>query len=240
MRNTLFLGVLVAGVLLLTAALAFAIVSQDASASEQVIGNSMDNSLGNANSPGPVLTTMKTGDLVMITNDHGSGAYLDMMVYRPAKVDEGWYMIGDLVEPAYREPTRQVTLVYANDSSAVAPPVRWMCIWTDRGSSAYYDMSIWTPVPPAGYVSLGCVAVQGHNAPVIPEFRCVRADLCTKGAESSVLWSDKGGHASRDVMLWSITPADGTGLDASTFWARGNYDLNPKDTVYCLNQAKLV
>ena len=233
MRNSLFLGVLLAGILLLTAALAFMIIADDSSVSVHVNDNSRDNSY----TPMAPLATMKTSDLVMVTNNKGSGARVNMTIYRPKTLDEGWYWIGDLVETSYNAPTQQVMLVHANDSSALAAPVDWKYVYSDYGSGADLDTSVWIPVPPTGYVALGCVAVQGYKKPVLPGFRCVNKSYCVDGTEGSMIWNDKGSHGRYDIALWSVTPADASSLDALTFWARGDYYETPADNVYCLNTA---
>lgn len=237
MRNSIFLGVLVAMTLLLTAALAYAIIDKDSGIS----GTTYDSSLVNTYNPNAELEVMTTGNLKMITNDRGSKARMDVAIYRPATVDEGWYLIGDLAVPSYRTPTQQAMLVRAinkdgiNESDALAPPVDWVCMWASHGSSTKLHTSFWMPVPPEGYVALGCVGVQGYSKPELPEFRCVRADLCTEGTEKNIIWNDFGSGAPDDVTLWSVTPADANGVDALTFWAHRDYRAHPDQRVYCLN-----
>ncbi|WP_424356535.1 Vps62-related protein [Methanocella sp. MCL-LM] len=237
MRNSIFLGMLVALTLLLTAALAYAIIDKDSGIS----GTTYDNSLVNTYNPGAELEIMTTGNLKMITNDKGSHARMDVAIYRPAVVDEGWYLIGDLAVPSYGTPTQQAMLVRAinkdgtNESDALAPPVDWVRMWAGHGYGGRPNMAFWMPVPPEGYVALGCVGAQGYSMPEIPEFRCVRADLCTEGKEKSIIWNDYGSGESDDVTLWSVTPDDARGVDALTFWAHKDYRAHPAQRVYCLN-----
>jgi len=233
MRNSLFLGGLIAGILILTLALTLAIIDHDSSVSVPINDNSIDNSYT------PPLSTMKTSDLAMVTNNKGSHARVDMTIYRPMTMGEGWYWIGDLVETSYNASTRQVTLVHANDPGALAAPVDWKLVWTDYGSGGILDTSIWRPVPPKGYVALGCVAVQGYNKPVLPGFRCVKKEYCVDAIEDKMIWNDHGSGSRMDVALWSITAEDANGLDALTFWARGDYNQYPEDSVYCLNMDKI-
>jgi|AGTN01.2.fsa_nt_gi Plant protein of unknown function (DUF946). len=243
MGNSSFIGALLVSAIVLAAALVYAVVSVDADISA-VEGNDFGAEGSNKDtlSGGASLAVNMTSNLVFVTDDHGSHAYMDMTIYRPV-VESGWYFVGDLAEPSYREPTHQAMLVKAvNDdptNPALAAPIDWKPVYFDRGSTAYKDTSFWAPVPPDGYFALGCVAVQGYSKPNLPNFMCVRKDLCTAGLESNILWNDRGTSSRTDVTLWGIKPANDNGVDASTFWARPDYNSNPTDHVVCLDKTDL-
>lgn len=234
MRSTLFMGVSIALALLMAAVLAFAIVSHDAS----VIENENDYSPGNSITPVATLVTMKTGDLAMVTNNKGSGSKIDLTLYRPKTLDGGWYFISDVAEASLGAPTHQALLVRSNDSAALAPPEDWKLVYADHRSGAELDMSLWIPVPPKGYVALGCVAVRGYDKPVLPGFRCVNKSYCVKGKLGDKIWDDTWSGATYDGSAWRVIPDVSGGMDASTFWVGSSHD-KPGDKVYCLNPAYL-
>ncbi len=254
MGNTTFFGAMIAIALLLTAALAYAVMVQSpvisaTSELSELSGNDSPDDANRLPSYFPQLSIMTTRNLTMVTNDKGSHAHMDMTIYRPAALPDGWYWVGDLAEPTYDVRSYGILLVsvknpgYPGEPDLLAPPVDWRWVYFDHNSRATLDTGFWEPIPPDGYVALGCIGLQGYNYPDLSrypdlsKFRCVRRDLVTQAVEKSVIWSDHGSGARYDCMLWSVTPADSNGIDMGTFWARHDYNMNPKDPVYCLDKS---
>ena len=92
------------------------------------------------------------------------------------------------------------------NGAVLKPPVSWTRIWTDRGTGSDYDGSIWFPVPPTNYVSLGFVAQLGYDSPEIPEFRCVRSDFVQSEIvrKNDLIWSDQGSGGDYDVSVYKV------------------------------------
>ena len=50
------------------------------------------------------------------------------------------------------------------------------------------DCSIWKPIPPQGYIALGCVAHRGSQPPPTHIIHCVRSDLVTSARYSECIF----------------------------------------------------
>lgn len=87
----------------------------------------------------------------------------------------------------------------------VARPLGYARIWSDKGSRGKNDGSIWRPLPPDGYLSLGDVAAKGYDTLSVDKIWCVRVDLTGFGKFSaSSIWNDGGSSSHSNVSLWSI------------------------------------
>jgi hypothetical protein len=60
-------------------------------------------------------------------------------------------------------------LSVAVNSGLVAYPVRYSAVYETEG------LTVWEPVPPSGYVALGCLATPGDEPPALTEVVCVHA-----------------------------------------------------------------
>ncbi|KAF4210319.1 hypothetical protein CNMCM5878_004636 [Aspergillus fumigatiaffinis] len=141
------------------------------------------------------------GDLVVtftsaydwVWNDRGSGAIRDGAFWHP-KPQGSLRPLGSIGINNYSNVNGQqaALLVGANPNNppsggmpAVANPIGYTLIWTDKGSHTMRDCSFWRPVAPSGYVSLGDVAQLGWN---------------------KSLWNDRRSGADKDVSIWEIHP----------------------------------
>lgn len=97
-------------------------------------------------------------DFSLIWNDRGSGANEDVAIWRPSP-PSGYYLLGDVATSSYNMPTHGSLVVRGLQNDALARPVGFTEVWTDRGSGADNDVKIMKIVPPHGYVCLGDVAV---------------------------------------------------------------------------------
>jgi len=84
-------------------------------------------------------------------------------------------------------------------------------IWTDAGSGADDDVSIWRPNGRKDFYRLGDYAVGSHRKPGKPATVVAYDDgsgALAKPAGYSRVWRDKGSGADKDVSLWKpIAPA---------------------------------
>lgn len=177
-----------------------------------------------------------------VWNDSGSGAHRNVTFWQPKSQGDGDLRplgsigIGDYPDINGRTAT---LLVGANPNEltsggkpAVASPTRYTRFWLDEGSGAHHNGSIWMPIPPAGYVSLGHVVTSGWwDQPDVNKIWCLRDDLVTDGNfGASSFWDDENSGAKIDVSCWSILP-DSVGVSGSedipiladTFWATKTY-----------------
>lgn len=81
--------------------------------------------------------------------------------------------------------------MYRNDSDkGKQPPVKpakeFHLIWRHNGRS---PVTMWEPLPPAGYRAIGTILVPDAEQPGSNEVLCIREDLCTQtGTFDSPVW----------------------------------------------------
>jgi hypothetical protein len=85
-------------------------------------------------------------------------------------------------------------------------------IWSDSGSGANEDVSIWRPLDiESDYFSLGDVATSSHNKPNIPALTvsAVVSNALAPPASFTEIWNDRGSGAHRDVRVMRMNPPSG-------------------------------
>lgn len=128
----------------------------------------------------------------------------------------GYFPLGDLVVSGRDSVNekRVVAVVREGDpqnagtgkGQALSRPDDYQRVWSDTGSRANGDCSVWRPIPPEGYVALGLVCSNDNSKPSFNAVRCVRADLVVASSASALIWSDLGSGAKHDFSTWSIKP----------------------------------
>lgn len=170
----------------------------------------------------PTLIVSTTSIYNWLYNDKGSGAGMDVTIYRPVSSDDSFSIIGDYAQGNYEQPTGTSLIVKAiNDdpnNPLLKPPYDYNEVWNDHGSGGDHDGSIWFPVPPNGYYSLGFVCNGGYNKPSISNYACVRKDLVVDAQPGSLIWNDRGSGAYKDVSIYQIIGV------SSAFVAQSNYN----------------
>ncbi|WP_322845579.1 Vps62-related protein [Pseudomonas sp. B33.4] len=104
---------------------------------------------------------------------------------------------------------------------ALRRPNDYELVWKDSGSGSKRDLSIWRPLPPAGYVALGSVCSNDHEKPSLNAVRCVRADLVIASNTTDLIWDDKGSKARQRVSTWSAVPP--AALPGEVYLASGSF-----------------
>jgi hypothetical protein len=169
----------------------------------------------------PSLSVSYTSNYGWIYSDAGSGAHRDVTIWRPQPQSTDYHVVGDYAQGNYGAPVGPSVIVKAIDDDPdrplLKPPIAFNQVWNDKGSGGDHDGSIWYPVPPDGYVSLGFVANGGYHPPTIPNYACLRRDLVEIAQVGNQIWTDEGSGAHDDVALWQVL-----GL-AGAFVAQGNY-----------------
>jgi hypothetical protein len=169
----------------------------------------------------PTLIVSTTGTYSWITSDKGSGSDQDVTLWRPDPAND-FFILGDYAQANYQPATGVSLIVKAINDDSGSPllkaPRAWSVVYTDVGSGGDFDWSIWSAVPPDGYVSIGMVAVMGYAAPTLQNYRCVRRDLAVGSSATIKVWSDKGSGGDADVALWAIEGVP------NAFVAQANYD----------------
>ena len=184
------------------------------------------------------LETKLTCKQKLIWSDKGSGAELDGFFFTPS-AESSYYIIGGYasgkvdrnskicvisVRPSKNNPEESPGLLVA--------PGDWTLIWTDKGSGANTDGSMWNANPPGKeYKCLGSVMEKGYKKPVLPNYRCVHSGLTKKIQNNSIVWTDKGSGADKDVTVFNLP-------NSKSFFAVGRktnkiktFDLNDTASV---------
>jgi hypothetical protein len=88
--------------------------------------------------------------------DTGSGGDQDVSFFIPFAAGP-FRNIGNYVQRSHDEAMHEEVMVLEPAGTNLAPPIRYERVWTDSGSGATYNGSVWRPIPPPGYVALGHV-----------------------------------------------------------------------------------
>jgi len=179
------------------------------------------------------LETKLTCKQKLTWSDKGSGADLDGFFFTPS-AESSYYIIGGYASRK-GDPNAKKCVISVRPSKSnpeetpelLVPPSDWSLIWTDKGSGADTDGSMWHGVPLGkGYKCLGSVAQKGYKKPVLSNYRCVHSGLTKKIQNKSIVWTDKGSGADRDVTVFNLP-------NSKSFFAVGRkinqvktYDLN--------------
>lgn len=113
-----------------------------------------------------------------------------------------FYCIGSLLMKSAH--SGSITVVFPIDPTTIANPIDYTMIWNDRGSGIkFYDISVWHPIAPVGYVAMGDLAVRGYSKPSLKAMVCIRDDLVTIQPLGNQIWNDRGSGANLDFSGWS-------------------------------------
>eukprot|EP00898_Chlorokybus_atmophyticus_P001275 jgi/Chlat1/2148/Chrsp17S02730 len=162
-----------------------------------------------------------------VWNDRGvsNAREYSVSIWRPV-CPEGYVLVGDVVRHGYQPPEKVMVYLHTDDG-AFARPVDFELIWRDNGLGCDEPVTIWEPVPPAGYVAIGCVAVGAYERPSRDVVWCIRSDKTYRSALfNSPIWRDHGNTAIWRVSLW---PVDG---EPQAFLAVRSHAKPPDDKAY--------
>ena len=168
----------------------------------------------------PYLLLGMTSHYSWLYSDSGSGAHRDVTLWRPEPTDTGYYIIGDYAQGNYGNPTGPTVIVTAvndADNTLLKPPVDYREVWNDHGSGGHHDGSVWYPVPPDNFVSLGFVGQRGYGKPSIANYRCVHHSQLVNAQVGPSIWSDRGSGAHHDVTLYAVPTVPGTFVAQSDY-----------------------
>jgi len=175
----------------------------------------------------PYLITGHTSLYTFLYNDRQTGGVHDVTIYRPNPENQSWYSIGDYAQNNYHPPTGSSPIILAvnddPDNPLIKPPKEYRQVWNDKGSGGLHDGSIWFPVPPDGYISIGFVSQTGYQPPGTSgtpaiHYGCVRQDQVERATAGPAIWNDRHSGAHQDVTIYEING------EQCVFLAQPNYD----------------
>jgi len=171
-------------------------------------------------------------NIVQMWNDARSGASKSVSIWRSNKKgyiwfdNSWWFSLGDIALTKDNEshgysPPSAVHMMRATSlswDSVFRAPDSYKLRWTDAGSGAMLDCSIWEPVCPPHFNALGNVATNGEYPPRYSVV-CVK-DKYTEVSEviRGVIWNDRGSGAKLDVTLMQSGIKKQRGLSGNWHW----------------------
>lgn len=144
--------------------------------------------------------------------------------YRPRVPPElaEYSILGDVLEPNFRDIHGLKVVPVVADAqgptgTALKPPIDFTWVWQlDRPE---LTLSIWRPVAPPGYVSMGLVCNNSLRPPSNAAVKCVRKDLVIQARIDEEVWNDRGTQAGTNFSAWKIAPP--SPLPAEVFFCTG-------------------
>jgi len=168
------------------------------------------------------LPQVEIDTLELLYTDDGTGSFSNVSFWRPT-VPAGYRSLGDVPADNYTSPMITGYAVAA-DHPAVTSPRGYEKIWSDAGANGNMMLTLWNPVPVAGYVCPGQIAKADHGEPPgLDEIACIRQEyLKLSGVE--FVWDDTGSGATWDGSVWGCAPAGDGILVHPTFLSRRHHD----------------
>jgi len=150
------------------------------------------------------LQLYESTDFKQIWNDRNSGARHDVSIWR-VEAKPNFFRLGDIVMDSYSKPQIGFLLKVTDSDNhdAVRLPKDYVPAWSDSGSGATLDCTIWEVKCTHGYASLGYVATSGSR-PSQGSVWCVNAKYLSYGSQQklNLIWRDYGSGAKQDVGIY--------------------------------------
>ena len=156
------------------------------------------------------LDTIKVCNFVLAYNDKGSGGDQDLSLFTP-KIPAGYYMLGGYAQGDYHRvnsciiAAKPAATESGKNSKLMIIPDDWKLIWTDKGSGADKDGSVWHPVTTQSeYYCIGSVGQAGYAKPVISNYRCLHKCLLENVSIPAQLWNDRNTGSKYQVSMYKL------------------------------------
>jgi VPS62-like protein len=183
------------------------------------------------------LATKKNCDQTLNWDDSGSGGDQDGYFFIP-NASGSEYIIGGHASGKRASKfhcTITVSEVATNPEGTpplLVKPADWKQVWKDSGSGAAKDGSFWNAIPPDdNYVCIGSVSQLSHNAkPNLSNYRCVHKTLANKTDVKSIVWSDKGTGADKQVTIFHLHSSGSFYAVPTRAGSTSTYDLKKDAT----------
>ncbi|KAK1425949.1 hypothetical protein QVD17_14616 [Tagetes erecta] len=173
------------------------------------------------------------------TPTKAKGHHNAITFWRP-RAPPNYVILGDCVTSRPIPPS-QIVMAVSNTYGRVRKPLGFKLVglFSNIQQIGAEDMdcdcSLWTPIPPSGYLALGCVANIGNQPPPNHVVYCIRADLATSTSYSACMFnaSLNNKHTS-GFSIWRLDNLLGS------FHANPSVSYLPQDICYDLNHLLLL
>ena len=137
-----------------------------------------------------------------IWNDEGSPVEQKTSWWRPMCPPGGFVSLADVVVRGYKSPG--ASLVAKDDGSGIlVKPKRFELKWSSEDTNAKSNGSLWWPVAPDGYVTMGLIGTKDFEPPSVDSVRCVHRSAVTATKVRDLIWCDKGSGAMSGISVFA-------------------------------------
>jgi hypothetical protein len=144
-------------------------------------------------------------ELKYIYSNEKLNSIIDLTIFRPI-CPPGYRILGDLFQETKQQiaPFRSCIIV-KDDPFNVQPPIDFELIWSDKDSGAEQNLTIWRPIPPPNYVSIGILSNASYFKPQTDLIFCVHKSLVAECEIGKEIWNSKGAMTP-ELSFWQINP----------------------------------
>ena len=144
----------------------------------------------------------------ILTITEGTGT---ITIWRPT-IRDRYHPIGDIAVPGINMPKFKTTII----GGAVAKPMDYTLVYDNKLVNQAYQLSIWKPVPPDGYIAMGYVFNTSFDKPSFDEIMCVASEYLTpKSVNKTALWKNTTEEQKTDgfmygssLSFWNVEGSD--------------------------------
>lgn len=112
----------------------------------------------------------------------------------------------------------------------IATFVAKLVLKEESSADADNECSLWMPIAPPGYMSVGCVAHLGHQPPPNYTVHCLRSDLVTSAMYSECIFSaPSSSWFASGFSIWRLDNVLGS------FYAHPSTECPPKENIFDLS-----
>jgi len=160
---------------------------------------------------------------------------------------EGFYPLGDMA--TFDNPTSNPTVpdfITYLVNGATEKPIDYELVWDNKGSYTGSRCSIWKPIPPDGYMSLGYIVNKSFKMPSVDLVRCVAVDFIDEikigdkygfrelgstmitdqktGAKRQIGWENVGISDKDPLSFWKVPNNANLMLATSSYYKPSEFD----------------
>ena len=178
----------------------------------------------------PKIQVKQITPTVRVWTDSGSGADKDGSFWTASEtqLQNDFKLLGEIsCIGSYSNACHSMILVQDSGENILVEPIRTEVIWTDAGSGADSDVTIYRLIPPSDqYKCLGGAVVASlASQPDLSKYRCVKVDYLKDVGLDAIAWDDRGSGAWRSFAAYNIAVTDQT-VAIGTFYGVDNYNID--------------
>lgn len=175
----------------------------------------------------PALIISTASQYELLWSADATSAFSTVNIYRPTAPTD-FFIVGDYAQGDDNPPGGVSQIVKAMNDDSQNPllkaPDSYRKLWSNGANIAG---SIWYPVPPDGYISLGYICDPNDpEQPTVPAYRCLRRDLVDESQAGAMIWNSDGTGTVLDIALWQNASV------VNSFVAQGNFKDSFSGQVY--------